>query len=313
VLFGVVVLVVALYFCVQDFVKDRESSLSGNSLYFNDTRVLPFSHLLCQRVTLSADSSSLPYTATIVVLKSPPILSKQPDLNIVDQPQSRIGYVNYKFHFYSGSAVDASACRLSDTSTSDASFYMLKGDKEFEDLIKSKDSTSENKFEVSEDCQGGNNTVRRFTADAEDFYHLVFFSPANVLEGIDATLTIGQIQYSIDEGDILSQCSISSEAQSCSASVPVQASTTLLSSTWSNFNGTTYENKLNSACSLRSWMIFVVSLSSALGIIFVVIVMACVLYVCVACKRSTSSRMEADVPGDKTPLVRDKPQDKDDK
>ena len=308
-LFGVVVLVIALYFSVQDFVQDRESSLSGKSLYFNDTRVLPFSHLLCQRVTLSVESSSLPYTASVNVLKSPPTLLRQPDLNFEVQPQSREGYVNYKFHFYRGSNVDASACRLSGASTSDATFYMLKGDKEFEDLIKSKSSNSENKFEVSEDCQE-DNTVHNFTADSEDFYHLVFFSPANVLKGINASFTIGQVQYSIDEENVLSRCSITSEAQSCSANVPVQATTTILSSAWSNYNGTVYKNKLKSSCSPRPWMIFVVSLSSALGIIILVVVMASILYLCTACRRSRPARTEPEVPGDKTPLVRDQPQDK---
>ena len=130
-LFAAVGLVIALYFYVQYIVQVGQSSLLGKSLYFNDTRVLPFSHLLCQRVTL-CQCCSFPYTASVNVLRSPPTLSRQPDLNFEVQPQSREGYVNYKFHFYRGSNVDASACRLSGASTSDATFYMLKGDKEFE-------------------------------------------------------------------------------------------------------------------------------------------------------------------------------------
>ena len=303
--FAILIVVIAFYFSLQYFIEDKESSSGGTTFYPNDTRLLSYLHPLCQGMTLSIGKDKYSYVASIYVLKSVPTLVKQPNFNFVAQPNSSNGYVDYKFHFYPGTDLNVSACDFLNSSTA-VTFYMLEGDAEFNELVHSKVSKSKNKFEISENCEQGNITSHRFKVVSEDIYHLVFYTEESSLKGINASLTISQVQHNISRDDVISSCSVITAGEPCSVGVPFTASATLLTFTSAATNWVPYDDNLMFSCTSRIWMGLVISLGSTLLIVILILLIAGILYACIACTRRPTSNSYH--PGDKTPLMRETPQ-----
>ncbi len=304
VVFIIIVVVIAFYYSLQNYAKDESTRAGGIILFPEDTRTL-LRPTLCEKLTLSIKKSSNRYTASITVLKSTPSLSKQPSFDFVTQPSnSSGGYVDYQFHFYSGSEVGVSACRMT-SSNSQVTFYFLKN-KDFNEWVKSKSFKITNKFEVSEDCQQqGSNTSHNYSAEETDHYHLVFSSSLNSLGGINSSFTITQVQYGPRQsGDILSNCSVTDKEKPCTVNVPVSAASSLLSYTHASLNTTTWtshENTLMVSCSTRRWLIFVISLGATVTIVVLILLTVAILSAVIACRNKRE--VLQDDPDLRTPLV----------
>ena len=274
----IIVLSVSLSIRYNDYDTDSDTAFAPG-----DTRILSYSSVFCDGLTMSGDDS-----ATLYLLRSTPPLSG-PSRNFSATFETYNPADSYKYLYYylhPGSKMEMTYC-LSGT-TGSLTFALIKGKSNFHSWEDDGDgSHTLTRFTVNNDCSSGPPQSFSYVFTSGDTYYFVFdnlqLSPVN----LDATLALNRTEYLPNEVSIYDSCSIFYNDE-CSVSVPYQSGYVALLEVNSE-DTVGFDSNLHYAwsCNPRVWIYVLIVL---LPLLFVFITTLVVLTICIINVRKQSQK-----------------------
>ena len=297
------VIILSVRYTASDYTAD-----DGLQYAPTDTRIIPVSNALCQGLQLRITDTQPGYTATLTMLNSRPQLTGHEMFSFTEElPQFSYDYEYYYYYFYMypGSTFTVSACL---SSGSNANFYLIKGNSRFRswqnDFFRPKD-----RFQFGA-CPSGNVT-HTYHVNKEDYYYLILYS-TTYSDQARTYMSFSRTRYEDSNGTYSDRCTLSTSELSptCSIGVPVSGKTAYLTITPDEDTVIDWANdriSLNTSCSPRVWMYFMITLLIVAGLaaVLVPLVICIILRLRKGNKSTTTSATTASAPAetDSAPLV----------
>ena len=241
-----------------------------------DTRLVSFSSLFCESITLSSSSTST--EATIYLVKETPPLELSNSFTVEESfhlPGREFGYLNYFLH--PNSSFSMFACGTSFTSNNQ--FHVIKGKSGFIDWMQLPrwNSISTIFYRLGFGCGTLTSSPYR-TTDANEYY-FAFFNPGNQPLEINARMSLYRYQYSLSNLTAdLPNCT-ATDSGDCTVSVPLNSYSSAIIVT-DVPQSVDWKEKIDISwtCNIRPWPIivlvliavFIILMVSALIAVFVV-------------------------------------------
>lgn len=257
-----------------------------------DTRIIPITNSLCQGAKLTMQASTITsfghYNVTLYTLDSHPKLTGSESFSVTTQPNLYSEYKYYYYYMYPGSNFYVSAC-LQDSVSQFATFYIIKGNKNFKKWIDEPYSHYKDRVSITAPCNGGSNNSYTYHVKSEDFYYLVFDVDDYSSASLNIYMSFYRTYYELGSSNsILDFCSETTDNywSSCSVNVRLSGSTTFL--TVQPVQGTDINwldgIDVDTSCSPRIWVYVMISLAVLVGVVSTLAVIVICVCVCV-CKK----------------------------
>ena len=206
------------------FVTDQPS-LGCNNINFSPHTSLVFyiSGFYCYKfsITKYLDNSPASQWNTSVYL-----LHQLPDLltvynftlseNITLSPNE---FYKWSFYLHTGSTYTINTCEL-DGGSNNAQICVIGGDRSFNDWTKTRSCNSpSNNVSVKECNNSAIHTYSKVIME-DDNYYFVYSTHSGMEASLQVDMSFSSLDYSINTNNVLDQCTLSDENQTCSVDIP---------------------------------------------------------------------------------------------
>ncbi len=268
-----------------------------------DMQNLFLSRLLCEQLSPRTDSlySGDYLFSYLYILNEQPSLTGSANVSFQDEYVIFDQHKQRDFHFYSGTVIAFDACASNETYWGFGTFYLVKGLAAYDEWAYSEDEDSapplyEGYLQVANYCGNGQQPFS-YNVTEEDQYYFIFINhkninpyPATIVVNYDIKRTL----YKIESSSIIDSCRFST--MPCSVHVPflTARAAVLVYGEPSNWEDKWENAVMDVQCSPRVWMY---ALTSAAGVLVIIMCMLCVCLSCCCCNRLlTEEKDEADTP-----------------
>ena len=226
-----------------------------------DTRLVSFSSLFCESITLSSSSTST--AATIYLVKETPPLEQSNSFTVEESfhlSRRQFGYLNYYLH--PNSSFSMFAC--SQSVSSNNQFHVIRGKSGFIDWMQFPrwNSNSTILYRLGFTC--GTMTMSPYKTTVGNEYYFAFYNPGSLQLQISARMSVLRYQYSLSNHTRgLPNCTATAN-DDCSVSIPFNSYSSALIVT-DVPQSVNWKEKIDIAwtCNPRPWPIIVIVLIAA--------------------------------------------------
>ena len=203
-------------------------SNEGQSYGPTDTRLIPFSNILCQSLSLRTNSNgSREYNISFFMLPSKPQLFELENYTISETIAAKLEQ-HYLFYMHSGSQIIVSACFVDNaTVVPFTSLYIVKGVHGYNgEYLRSDIKSVVAKSDISYDCETSVQTSYYVEDDYDDFYYIIFHTSVlgNIpVLNLNVKMSLYRTHYAVFNDPITSSCTLSTTSfgSMCSLNVPL--------------------------------------------------------------------------------------------
>ena len=203
-------------------------SNEGQSYGPTDTRLIPFSNILCQSLSLRTNSNgSREYNISFFMLPSKPQLFELENYTISETIAAKLEQ-HYLFYMHSGSQIIVSACFVDNaTVVPFTSLYIVKGVHGYNgEYLRSDIKSVVAKSDISYDCETSVQTSYYVEDDYDDFYYIIFHTGVlgNIpVLNLNVKMSLYRTRYAVFNDPITSSCTLSTASfgSMCSLNVPL--------------------------------------------------------------------------------------------
>lgn len=249
----------------------------------NETRIIAYSPIFCDHISISTSTDTLPPDTRIVfsVLSEKPQLIDHDSFQFLESPLFNFmqhDYQYWSYHLYQGSSFGFSACKKD--SSGYFMYYVIKGTRNFNSWVNNpRSSKAIDSNSIPNFCSTSSKTNYTHNVATEDDYYMVFFLEHGSTSGaLNIQFDVYRTKYvPMPESD-LGNCTLNDyNSQLCTVEIPLRNSYGLLSlSADSNVDWSESSN-IDIGCGARVWVYVAISL---LSVSFFVLIMVCIMACC---------------------------------
>lgn len=276
-----------------------------------DTAIISFSHPFCDKLTLHSPDhpvADFPIISTIYLLDQKPLLGKEHFSTVYRESVLPLHeYEFWRLYLYPGSSVSYSACNIEPNTEPWGTFYLVKGDKNYERWKSDHPDSYVHKQSIETACAENNNSTFTYEADSEDHYYLIVKCEVSTQPTLAITFTFNRLLYDTSNSSILSECSITlndSLSLSCHVDVPLSSKAIALlelETLVPDLVDWDANIVVDVKCGPRAWLYALIALSSVIFVVLLVVVSAVIYLFC--CRRRKSTTEPQDTANEDTSLV----------
>lgn len=259
------------------YTKGVSFTNSGQSYSPIDSRLIPFSNIFCQSLSLQINyNGSNDYSISFLMLPSHPQLSENERFFISEEVLAEVEQ-HYLLYLHSGSEVTASACFINSFSIVPfTSLYIIQGVDGYNGGYRKEDIKNVvAQSDIFRDCSQGNASSVHYSVKEDDFYYVILHSSKHgtvpVLH-VKLEMSLDLTHYGLNYYDdtIIESCSLSTlgKKSKCSLHVPLRTSTYALLTIHPASSDLNMLDKisLKTSCEQRYWVYIVPSILLTLAL-----------------------------------------------
>lgn len=288
-MFMVVTLIIVLSISLS--VRYHDYDAANNAYAPGDTRIISYSSVFCDRLTVSGDEAANFY----LLRNTPPLSGPTHNLSVnfmANNPPDNYQYLYY--YLYPGTKIRMTYCVASSSVTNKFTFSLIKGNSNFNEWeADGSPSHTVKQFVVNNLCSSGPPANLQYTIKSEDTYYFVFDNVAySTSVDLSASLVLNRTEYLPDKGDVQEMCSIYTSGVPCGVSVPLGSKYVALLQVSDQAAESEDDTNINYtwSCSPRVW-VYILIVVGPLGFVFIttlVILIVCIVYVRSKSKKYTT-------------------------
>lgn len=241
----------------------------------NDTQIIPYSYQMCQGLTLTSDFSTINPSASLFLLKTPPVLNGSESFSIHRQQvklDDSTPNVTWAVNMFQGSNLSVSMC--GGDPEYPVMFYLIKGSANYSNWNENPDKKySLKNATISPSC-----IMLTYNVSLSDEYFLVVYqSNTSTTTSLNVTFSFQRTKYTYSQSSVAASCSIRSDLISCSIGVPMSSGyTALLVLNDTEWRRDTVTIGVN--CNSRVWVFVMITFAIALCFIVLIngLIIGCV-------------------------------------